>query len=284
VAPEQADAALLPGPGSLLRRRGGDLRVLGAAGYALLLQVAHPTVAAGVAEHSDYRADPWGRLLRTLDFTNLLVYGTPRQALAAIAELRSSHARFRGRRPDGRSYSALEPEAWAWVHATLGLALVAGHENFGAPLSAAERQGLWSEWQRLGGALGVGPGRLPAEWAAVDPYLEQMIATRLVDSPVVQGVIADLRRPGPPPGPAALRLVWIGARPLSGGALWLATNGLLPAALRQRFGIGFGTVQQGAFRLLAGGLRRSGPLLPRQLRSYGPRYLRWRGFEAEAGR
>ena len=62
-------AELVPHPGSAVWRHAGDARLLATAGYALLLQVSHPTVGAGVSEHSDFKADPWGRLLRTLDYT-----------------------------------------------------------------------------------------------------------------------------------------------------------------------------------------------------------------------
>src|SRR3954462_5121410 len=74
-SPEQADA-LAVGPGSIVWRYASDARgLITGAGVALLLQVAHPTVAAGVREHSDFERDPWGRLWRTLDFVNLFVYG-----------------------------------------------------------------------------------------------------------------------------------------------------------------------------------------------------------------
>src|SRR5919201_6042877 len=92
---------LLPGPDSMTWRYAGDIRVLAAAGYALLLQVAHPTVAAGVREHSNYADDPWGRLLRTLDHTNLVLYGGPEAAVAAARELRRRHERIRGTTPEG---------------------------------------------------------------------------------------------------------------------------------------------------------------------------------------
>ncbi len=71
---------LIPGPGSVAWRLSSDARIMSTAGYALMLQVAHPTVGAGVHEHSNFEADPWGRLLRTLDYTTVMVYGRPELA------------------------------------------------------------------------------------------------------------------------------------------------------------------------------------------------------------
>ena len=71
---------LAPRPGTVSYERAGDARLMLAAGYALLLQVSHPTVGAGVSEHSRFREDPWGRLLRTLDYSYTMVHGGPRAA------------------------------------------------------------------------------------------------------------------------------------------------------------------------------------------------------------
>src|SRR5437588_5248033 len=146
--------ALVPRPGSITWRRASDARLLIAAGYALLLQVSHPTVGAGVSEHSEFRRDPWGRLLRTLDYTYTMVYGGPAAAGEMGRRIRSMHARIRGRRPDGRRYNALEAEPYAWVHATLAQAIVSAHERFARPLSPAERARFWREWRAMGRMLG----------------------------------------------------------------------------------------------------------------------------------
>src|SRR5438270_4842868 len=102
--------ALVPQPGSLTWARAGDARLLICAGYALLLQVSHPTVGAGVSEHSQFRRDPWGRLLRTLDYSYTMVYGGPPAAAEMGRRIRSFHGQISGRRADGRRYHALEPE------------------------------------------------------------------------------------------------------------------------------------------------------------------------------
>src|SRR3954468_5643701 len=79
ILPEPDEAARrAPGPHSVVWRIGSHARVMSAAGAPLLLQVAHPTVAAGVREHSDFKSDPWGRLWRPLDYAHLLLYGGAR--------------------------------------------------------------------------------------------------------------------------------------------------------------------------------------------------------------
>src|SRR5438105_7703098 len=105
---------ILVGPESVTWRIASDPRLHFVSLYPLLLQVAHPTVAAGVRDFSDFEQRPWDRLLRTLDYVNLLVYGGP-QAVVAGRRLRDMHKRFRGLREDGQRYYALEPEAYAWV-------------------------------------------------------------------------------------------------------------------------------------------------------------------------
>jgi uncharacterized protein (DUF2236 family) len=98
---------LTPDPGTITWARAGDARLLVAAGYALLLQVSHPTVGAGVSEHSQFQSDPWGRLLRTLDYTYTMVYGGPQAAGEMGRRIRSFHKQISGRTPDGQRYHAL---------------------------------------------------------------------------------------------------------------------------------------------------------------------------------
>src|SRR5437764_518327 len=81
--------------------------------------------------------------------------------------------------PGGRPYSALEPEAYAWVHATLADAIVAGHARFGIPFGAAERERFWMEWRAVGRLLGIGEDDLPGDWAGFEAYVARMVGERL---------------------------------------------------------------------------------------------------------
>lgn len=269
--------ALVPGPHTITWRRAGDVRVLLAAGYALLLQVSHPTVGAGVSEHSQFRLDPWGRLLRTLDYTSTMVYGGPTAAGEMGARIRALHRQIKGVRADGQRYTALEPGAYAWVHATLAEAMVLAHERFGIAFTDAQKEELWGEWRELGALLGVRPRDLPADWGAFRVYFATMVERELEHTAAVDEVLAALGRPQPPSLPPPLRAAWgalAGAQ--LGRALTLTTVGLLPALLRERFGVPFTRAHQLQLGALAGALRAATPLMPAALRNTGPGYLRWR--------
>src|SRR6516225_6008584 len=125
---EQEVEGVLVGPESVTWRIASDARLYFVPLYPLLLQVAHPTVSAGVRDFSDFEQRPWDRLLRTVDYVTMLVYGG-QDAVAAGRRLRALHKGFQGLREDGRRYYALEPEAYAWVHATLLDSYVAGHAH-----------------------------------------------------------------------------------------------------------------------------------------------------------
>lgn len=207
-APASEWPALAPGPQTITWQRAGDIRTLIAAGYALLLQVSHPTVGAGVSEHSRFRSDPWGRLLRTLDYTCTMVYGGPQAAGEMGLRIRSFHRYIRGVRPDGRRYSALEPQAYAWVHATLALAIVLAHERFVRAFTAQERERFWGEWRRLGPLLGIRERDLPEGWDAFGAYAREMMERRLEHTAAVDEVLEALARPAAPALPGALRPAW----------------------------------------------------------------------------
>ena len=125
----KAIALLRSGRDGALKHPAGQ-NVLG----ALLMQAAHPSVAAGVAEHSTYATDPFGRLLRTLTSSFDVVFGTRTEAEATIRRVNAIHRAVRGTRPDGKPYSALEPDALLWVHATLVDTALRMYHRFVAPL------------------------------------------------------------------------------------------------------------------------------------------------------
>jgi uncharacterized protein (DUF2236 family) len=272
--------ALVPGVGSITWRRSADVRALAGAGYALLLQVAHPTVGAGVSEHSSFKRDPWGRLWRTLDFTSALVYADPPEAAAVCRAIRSMHTSIKGVRPDGSRYHALEPDAYAWVHASLFEAIDAAHARFGSPLRPAERERFWFEWRRLGRLLGVRERDLPVTVAEFDDYLATMVSDVLEDTEAVRDVLAVLGNPASSPLPRFATPLWqLGRLPLGHG-LRLTTIGLLPPILRERFGLTWSRAEELELRLAGAASRAGRPLLPQSLRVFGPAYRRWRSDEA----
>ena len=117
-----ADAAMFP----------GGIR-------ALLLQSLHPLAMAGVAAHSGYKGDPWGRLQRTSEFLATTTFGTIEHAQQAIGRVRSIHERVRGTAPDGRPYAASDPHLLLWVHVTEADSFLTSFQRYARePLSDTE--------------------------------------------------------------------------------------------------------------------------------------------------
>ena len=134
---------------------------------ALLLQSLHPLAMAAVAEHSDYRGDPWGRLQRTSYFLAATTFGRAEDARAAIARVRAVHERVTGTAPDGRPYAASDPHLLTWVHIAEADSFLRAHSRFGThPLDQAGRDGYVADMARIGRELGVpDPPRTEAELA-----------------------------------------------------------------------------------------------------------------------
>jgi uncharacterized protein (DUF2236 family) len=273
--PSAAEAQeILLGPDSVAWQRVSDVRLYLAMVYALLLQVAHPTVGAGVRDYSDFERRPWHRLLRTVDYVTLLVYGGP-QAVPAGRRLRELHKRFTGIREDGERYHALEPDAYAWVHATLIDTYVTGHAHFGTPLTAGETARFYSEYRRLGRLIGVRERDLPETWSGFRDYFERMTAEELVHNQSVDRVLRAIRRVPPPPA-AIPEWVWQVIRIPAADALRLGGAGPMSPQLRNRLKITWNWRDEARFRVLCATSRGLGQVLPERLKVTGPAQLEWR--------
>ena len=106
---------------------------------ALVLQSVHPLAMAGVAAHSGYRGDPWGRLQRTSQYLAVTTYGTVADAERVIRRVRNVHRTVRGRAPDGRPYRATDPHLLEWVHLSEIDSFLLAHRRFGATRLSAEQ-------------------------------------------------------------------------------------------------------------------------------------------------
>jgi uncharacterized protein (DUF2236 family) len=123
---------------------------------ALLLQSLHPLAMAGVAEHSDYRGDPWGRLQRTSMFLAVTTFGPAADAQRAVDRVRGIHQRVRGTAPDGRRYHASDPHLLEWVHIAEVDSFLLAHQLYGAaPLDQSGRDSYVADTARVATALGV---------------------------------------------------------------------------------------------------------------------------------
>ena len=115
-----------------IRRVHGDTAMLVGGLRALLLQSLHPLAMAAVAEHSGYRADPWGRLQRTSRFLAITTYGSAADAERSVETVRRVHTHVHGVAPDGRAYRADDPELLEWVHIAEVDSFLRCHQHYGA--------------------------------------------------------------------------------------------------------------------------------------------------------
>lgn len=150
-----ADDLGLYGPDSVVWRIHGDSAMLIGGLRSLLLQTLHPLAMAGVAEHSDYKHDPWGRLNRTGRFVGATTYGSTATAEKAIAVVRRVHERVTGTAPDGRPYAANDPHLMLWVHITEVDSFLRAFDRYGVGrLRDAERDQYVAEMAEVARRLG----------------------------------------------------------------------------------------------------------------------------------
>jgi uncharacterized protein (DUF2236 family) len=255
-----------------------DDRGLMIGGATLVLQVAERTVGAGVEQHSNFKAEPWRRLYGTLRSVTTIVYGTTAQACAEVERLRAMHRAIRGVDDQGRSYAALQPAPWAWVHGTLAWSVIRLNELFHTPFTDDETEQYWREWLQVGRLLGVRDGDLPETYAGFAALVDDAARTVLEDNQSVRDVVESVSLiPAPWPlrflGPVWRALI---GRPI-GSLSRLVTIGALPPALAERLELHLTEREQRRLRrfiALIAGLRR---LLPPPLRP-GPAALviQWR--------
>jgi uncharacterized protein (DUF2236 family) len=229
--------------------------LLGAGPRALLLQLAHPLVAAGVDEHSNFRADPWRRLQGTLRSYLTIVYGTATAARAEIRRLNGLH-----RSIAGAGYTARDPDLALWVHATLVDTTIAAYDAWLEPMPRDQRARYYAETLPIGRAFGVPADLLPSDLDAFESYVAAMLAP---DGPIrVSPVARDLADAvlHPPLGPVVPALAAVPAR-FYAWTLW-PSIGLLPASVRADYGFRWGPIERAVSAWLVAGWRGWRPLLP----------------------
>jgi uncharacterized protein (DUF2236 family) len=147
------------GPRSVAWRVHGDVTSLMVGGVAgLLLQMLHPSVLAGVWDHSNFRSDMHGRLRRTARFIALTTYGGRDDAEAMIARIRRIHDQVRGTLPDGTAYEANNPALLAWVHVTEVTSFLDAWVRYAEPrMSAADQDRYFAEMEQVARRLGADP-------------------------------------------------------------------------------------------------------------------------------
>lgn len=158
----------------------GDASMFTGGVAALLLQSLHPSAMAGVAGHSGFRGDPWGRLQRTSHYLATTTYGTVEHAEQAIDVVRAVHARVRGTSDLGVPYAADDPHLLRWVHVAEVWCFLRAHQLFGArPLTVEEEDTYVA--QTAVPALRLGALDLPMSVAELEvqlaDYRPELVAT-----------------------------------------------------------------------------------------------------------
>lgn len=239
---------------SVARRTNREAFLLLGGTAALLLQLAHPLVAAGVAEHSDFRRDHLGRLLRTLNTTLAVVFGTTPQARAGLRRIDHRHMTVRGTTAHGHSYDARDPALVVWVQVTLVLTSLRLYELVRGRLSDADRESYWAEACSVATELGATSAALPATYDALIRYERHMLVSEVIPDANAVAIARVVVRP----------FRWM-PEPL----YWPSdafTAGLLPPSVRLAFGLPWRTRERMWFRFMICALRLGLPLVPPRLR------------------
>ncbi len=263
-------AASLYAPDGPVRRVNREAVLLLGGGRALLMQIAHPLVAAGVARHSRFKSEPLGRLWRTLDLTLTIVFGDAASALSAVKTIERLHSVVRGHLADtvgpfpiGSAYDAGNPELQFWVHATLIDSALTTYEHFVRPLSEATRGAFYEESKITPRLFGVPERYIPPTVGEFDAYMRTMIdGDNLTVGDDGLQVARSIMDPPLPPG----------LRQLAGSGR-IFTEGMLPPTLRQRFGYTWNANRQRNLERAQAFSRRTLPFLPARVR-YFPHALR----------
>ena len=231
-------------------------------GRAILLQLAHPLVAAGVFDHSGFRATPLAaasRLYHTIRAMLSLTFGSDVERERTLDAIRVIHRRVNGQLPEqvgsfpaGTRYSAEDPALVLWVHATLVESVIMTYERFVGPLSEVERDLYCREARPVAIALGAREDEVPRTWIEVCRFLEREYAsgTLAVGAQGRQLARAVLSPAG---AWAVAPAVWTNR---------IVTIGLLPASIREEYGMTWTPRQQRAFNRLVFTLRATRRLLP----------------------
>lgn len=261
---DRSDAAALPeryfDPAGQLWKVNREMALLLAGGRALLMQLAHPKVAAGVAAHSDFEGDPLGRLHRTMSSMWSIVFDDIDHARAVLQSIEAVHRRVQGTVPGGestagQSYRALDQDLLLWVHATLIDSALAAYDLFVAPLSEVERQNYYTESKKLALLFAIEEKVIPETFESFRKYLsDKLQGDGVIAGPTAKKLAHSILYPKP----------WILGP--AGPPFRLLTAGLLPETLRRGYGFDWNEKREKRYRRAASAIRILRPLVPVPLR------------------
>lgn len=263
---DRATDAGLFGPGSVTWRVMREPLLMLGAGRALLMQAAHPLVAQGAIDHSNFAVDPYGRLERTVHWVTMVCFGTTAEARAVSGRVLRRHRRVRGelaaahattRVRGGQPYAASDASLLRWVHASFVDAMLVSHDALVGGLGDVERDRFVREWDAVAALMGVPARLLWRDADALRAYVERQVTrgdavpgagSRLVARTVLHPPIG-----GPMMRPAMDALAFVSA-------------GLLPAPTRRAYGIRWTPAHAASHLAALTSVRLLHPALPRRLR------------------
>jgi uncharacterized protein (DUF2236 family) len=258
-------AAGVFGPDSMTWRIDREVAIFLGAGRALLLQLAHPWVAAAISQHSQTLTDPLGRFHRTFNLVFTMGFGTTKQAMAAARRLHRRHSEIGGTLrervgifPAGSSYRANDVAALCWVHATLTDSALLAYQLVHPPLSIEDRERYYAEARLFGAFFGIPQTVLPESWTGFAEYVDTMFKSDIL-------AVSDAAR-------SIAAVLFFGAGRRLGVPFWYRalTTGLLPARLRDDFGLAYGASERRAAERAIATIRYIYPWMPAALRHVAP--------------
>jgi uncharacterized protein (DUF2236 family) len=255
------------GPASVTWRLAREYALLLGAGRAVLMQLAHPLVAAGVFQHSNFLADPLGRSYRTVEFTQILAFGSRDEVHAIVRHVNRLHHPVSGALGEEAghytaeaTYRAQDPALLLWVYATLVDSALAVYPLLVGPISRADQRRYYEETKRTAVLLGVPRDLLPATLEDFEDYVRAVLAgPDLIVTPAARILSRQLLAL---PLPQALRF----AQPLAHSLAEQLTIGFMQPCLRDLYSYTWGPRRQRLFRLGTTTIQRLLPLTPPRLR------------------
>ena len=233
---------------------------------AILLQLAHPLIAAGVAEHSTFRSGAsaaFSRLHQTVGAMLALTFGDDGRREEALEAIRVIHRRVHGTLPAacgpfhvGTPYSAEDPPLLLWVHATLIDSIVRIYEQIVGPMSEAERDAYCADSAEVAIALGARADEVPRSWRALQAYMAAQYGS---------GAIAPCHQARELAAALLAPLRGLAATPLN-GTLTLIAAGLLPPDIRRAYGLEWNRRRERSFRGMMAALHLARHVTPRLIR------------------
>ena len=224
---------------------------------ALLLELAHPAIAAGVAQHSNYRGDPFGRLYRTMKTMTEISFGMPDERRDALKHFHKCHAQVRDRAsvvrpPSFVVYDARDSDLQFWVLATLIDSVLRVYEKFVAPMTFADKGAYYEDCVELARVLGISRAAVPESYAAFERYMDTMVCgNALVVTQNARDIVDALFAPTLR-GHLTRRFSFVGI-------------GLLPPRVRQMYEYEWAAADENRLDHLAAIARRVRPKIPRAL-------------------